>query len=412
MSRFPLSTLDVVSWVMDRPDRPLDFTLIVHASRFPDAEALREGARSAMHRYPVTASTIDGAAWVRSPHVSPPEFAVRSASSDDAARETLQHFVDDVLDLRGQIPVRQLFITHSGGRASILATRFHHAAADGRSAAMWIGHQLDVAQGHVAPDTGNGVVGRVALRSRRRRRRAGRDRVADPLWRRPASPTRGRSWHTIQFDCDGLRRRVRDIGAFTYNDALAAIALESGIDWNRRHAVDAAAMGLWMPVDVRRLSRSGFGNGTSRIRVRTPFAVDEPFHIKCRRMHGAISSAIRSGEWAVPESAAAMRLPSWLMKPVLRRYLDRPWADVGSMAFSHLEHTDDWSDDVAVDGIECVGPLHRRHACAIYGVTRGGCTSLTFTYDPALLTPADVEDFAGMYEKRIPTAAQELTCAA
>src|SRR5688572_18397385 len=103
MARFPLAPLDVVSWVMDRPDRPLDFTLLLHASQIPDADALRAGAGSALNRYPVTASTIDGAEWVRRADTGP-DFVARTASSDTAGRKMLQEWIDGPLDLRTQIP--------------------------------------------------------------------------------------------------------------------------------------------------------------------------------------------------------------------------------------------------------------------------------------------------------------------
>ena len=410
MTRFPLSTLDVVSWVMDRPDRPLDFTLILHVSQIPDADALRAGARSALNRYPVTASTIDGTEWVRRAEAAP-DFVQKTASSEAAARAMLQEWIDRPLDLRDQVPSRQLLIVQEDTRTAILATRFHHAAADGRSAAMWLTHQLDVAYGHERPVAESHPIEPPSLRrSMDRRRATARRRPADPLWHRPGLRSRGRRWHTIRFACGDLRRQIRERAAFTYNDALATVALETCARWNRSHS-SGAHVALWLPVDVRRAPRSNFGNGTSRIRVHTPFEENDPFPIKCRRVHDRVSSSMRSGEWSVPDEAAVTRLPAWLMRPLLRSYLARPWADTGSTAFSHVEHVNGRLQGLAVERIECVGPLHRRHACAIYGVTRNEWTWLTFTYDPALLSPADVDVLSATYQNQIQSAERELTCA-
>lgn len=411
MLRYPMSTLDAVSWVMDRQERPLDFTLILYSSRFPDAEALRAGACSARNRYPVTASTIEGADWVRRADPTP-DFAQQAAPSDDAARDILQEWIDSPLDLRAHVPARQLLLVREDGGTSILATRFHHAAADGRSAGMWLTHQFDVASGNEPPVADSKPFEPPALRVTPNGGGAkGRRRPREPLWHRPGRRSRSRRWRTIQFACGNLRRRVRETSAFTYNDVLAAAALETCIHWNRRQSRDGTRVGLWLPVEIRKAPRASFGNGTSRIRVDAPFELDDAFRTKCCRVHESISRAMRSGEWRVPDTVAVLRLPSPLMRPLLRGYLSRPWADVGTAAFSHVEHANGRLNGIAVDTIECVGPLHHRHACAIYGVTRGESTWLTFTYDPALLTDADVDAMAASYRERIGTAERELTCA-
>ena len=411
MPRCPLSTLDVVSWVMDRPERPLDFTLILHSSRFPDAEALCAGARSALNRYPVTASTIDDGHWVRRADTAP-AFEQKSAPSDAAARDLLQEWIDRPLDLRAHLPARQLLIGLEDGRASILATRFHHAAADGRSAGMWLTHQFDVAAGNERPVADAKPFDPPALRVTSNGHRASSPRgPRESLWHRPGRRSRSRRWRTLQFACGDLRRRVRETSAFTYNDALAAAALETCVRWNRSQSRGGARVALWLPVEIRKAPRAGFGNGTSRIRVEAPFELDAAFSSKCRRVHEAISRAMRSGEWRVPDTVAVLRLPPLLMRPLLRGYLSRPWADVGTTAFSHVEHANGRLRGIVVDRIECVGPLHHRHPCAIYGVTRDDSTWLTFTYDPALLTDADVDALAACYRDRIRTAERELTCA-
>lgn len=407
MPRCPLSTLDVVSWVLDRPERPLDFTLILHSSHLPDAEALRAGAQSALNRYPVTASTIEDAAWIR--RADTLDFAQKTAPSEAAARDLLEEWIDSPLDLRAHVPARQVLIARDDDRTSILATRFHHAAADGRSASMWITHQFDVASGHERPVTDSEPFQPPALRFTRETENR-RRRSAEPLWHRPGTRSPRRRWHTIQFACGDLRRRVREASAFTYNDALAAVALETCVRWNRSHS-RSTRVALWLPVEIRRAPRDGFGNGTSRIRVPAPFAIDDPFPAKCGRVHEVIAGAMRSGEWRVPDKVAVLRLPVPLMRPLLRGYLSRPWADVGSTAFSHVEHANGRLNGVAVDRIECVGPLHLRHACAMYGVTRHDSTWITFTYDPALLRDADIDALAASYHDGIRSAERELRCA-
>ena len=130
---------------MDRPDRPLDFTPLIHSHALPDIERLRAGARSATERYAVTGSRMDGRRWIRTSQPAD-QVEMIAASSEAAVADALEAFVGRGFDLRVQAPVRQLLVTGNAG-GSVLATRFHHAAADGASAAMWLAHQVRVARG-------------------------------------------------------------------------------------------------------------------------------------------------------------------------------------------------------------------------------------------------------------------------
>lgn len=411
----PLSALDAVCWVMDRVVRPLDFTLIVHAARAPGLERLRAGARSARNRYPVSASITDGWRWTPTAEM-PDELVGCSASSEAAAAAALEAFVDRAFDLRFQRPIRQLAMTAAGG-GTVLATRVHHAAADGASAAMWLEHQLGVALGAIDPVLQAASPSRPPLRMGAidaRSHRPGGRRRSVPLWHRPGRPGRERRWRTIEFACADLVRSARAGRSFTYNDLLATIALDVVAGWNREHGLPDGGVGLWLPVNIRRDGRSGFGNGTSRIRVHAPHPQDAPFPTRCRQVHQQISQSMRQREWAVPSDQPMTFLPQSLRVPLLRGYLDRPWADVGSLTFSHVDRWGGEPREVfdRVHRIDTVGPLHSRHCAAITGVTHGDRTWLTFAYDPALLTGPDVEALAAMYGHQVGLARQELACAA
>lgn len=409
-----LSTLDTVCWLMDRALRPLDFALIVHAPNMPSLERLLAGATSARNLYPITASMTDGRRWVRAE--GPVDDVVALVGSTDAAAVgVLQDFVDSPFDLRMQAPVRQLRLAAGFGN-DVLATRFHHAAADGASAAMWLMHQLRVALGkerplsepiaHVVPPllraAGGGRAHQVVERSSAR------------LWHRRGAPARARRWRTIEISCADLRAASRELGAFTYNDLLTTIALDVLADWNRRHDDAQTRVGVWLPVSIRRAGSSGFGNGTSRVRVHARYSEDAPMITKCGLVHDEIVRSMSSGEWAVPAGHALRIRPRWLMVTLLRTYLDRPWADIGTATFSHADR---WGGEPReffdrAARIECIGPLHARQCLTMTGVTHGDRTWLTFTYDPAQLTGADAEELAAMYQDRITVARRELACVA
>ena len=141
--RMPL--LDVAFHLMDSARSPQDFTLILHLLDSPDVDHFYAGAKSAMNRFPTSASCIDGHTWAWRENKYF-KLQIVSTVSDSESRAAIEKFIDEPFDLRHQPPVRQMLILNGPTGAS-LVTRFHHAAADGLSAALWLGHQLNVAYG-------------------------------------------------------------------------------------------------------------------------------------------------------------------------------------------------------------------------------------------------------------------------
>jgi hypothetical protein len=399
-----LTPLDSVCLAMDHETRPLDFTIVMRTSHPPDVAALRTGARSASEAYRATRSTTDGRRWFADertlPHVK--EIAVRSQT---ALEHAVEAFVDAPFDVRREPPVRQLLIP---GRA--LATRFHHAVADGVSGFMWLSHQLRIASGDSTPRR---ELGQHQLILRTGVRRGGRQRPSTPLWHRQGRATRARRWHVIQLARREISNELPSRSTFTYNDLLLAIALDVLGSWNRDHGL-RESVGIWLPVDLRTQKLLGFGNGTSRVRVRSPHPPASSLWGRCRDVHEQVSRALHSGEWVVPSHHPLFRLPIPLKAAVTRAFCRRPWANYGTACFSHIERFHAEPHDLfdGVEHIELVGPLAQRHPLAITGVTHEDRTWLTFTYDPELLTRTDVEALATSYRNRFARAAQELSCAA
>ena len=169
------------------------------------------------------------------------------------------------------MPVQQLVVVDDVTNEVKLVTRFHHAVADGLSAAMWVSHQLRVAHEKIAPVAEVSPFQNLHLRSHpspvKKSRYAYRG-PSNPLWTRRAKPSRARRWRTIEFAAGELREGCRRAGGFTYNDLLATCALQVFTRWNSLHCNGRQQkVGLWLPVNIRQQSAVGFGNGTSRIRL-------------------------------------------------------------------------------------------------------------------------------------------------
>ncbi len=310
--------------MMDTPRRPLDFALLLHLKNAPGLEALRTGARSARNLYPATGSHIDEQHWIR---INEPGdgISVISVSSTEDLATAIEDFIGTPLDLRKQMPVQQLVIVDVGKNEVKLLTRFHHAVADGLSAAMWISHQLRVAGEKTAPVAEASPFQYLHLRTHPapvKKSRYAYGGASDPLWTSERKPTRARRWRTVEVAAGELREGCRRAGGFTYNDLLATCALQLFTRWNGLHSNGSRQkVSLWFPVNIRKQAALGFGNGTSRIRLTVAMMIGRHSLHKCREIRRQVSWSNRHGEWATPaklpfsltatvgDETAAPRLP-------------------------------------------------------------------------------------------------------
>jgi hypothetical protein len=385
MNAQKLTLLDCAFKLLDSARSPQDFTLILHFAEPPSVEGLQKGSKSAHEHYPVTGFSRE----------------IQIETQID-----LDRFVNGPFDLHHSYPIQQVF---SG---ATLATRFHHAAADGLSGALWLGHQLSVAYGLRPPQCSNELSLRRAERSVRRSKFA-YDGACDRLWAPPNSTRSGtRRWTTFSFSSSELRQNCGRAGGFTYSDLLATCALETFSEWNNRHSRNGGPpkVGLWLPMNIRSRSFAGFGNGTSRIRLYARYSPAASLVDKAREVRRQVVWTTEHGEWAVPDLPLLMRLPAWITAPVLRRYLNRPSIDMATGVFSHADR---WAGEAReafkhVDRIECVGLMHPRQSLAINGATHRDQTWMTFTHDAGLLRTTDIDEIVGIYNRQIARAREEL----
>ena len=408
-----LSTLDSICRVLDSPQRPLDFTLVLHLKQAPQIESLRAGAQSARNLYATTGSHIKGNQWVRSaaPEAGRKAGEVHSRALLETAGKA---FVDGPFELRSQMPVQQLLIKEKGGGKAQLLTRFHHAAADYISAMLWLRHQFEVAADR-RPPTATAAPFR-ALELRRHAAPIKKSPFAycgpaQRLRRQGTRPARARRWHSIQVPAAELRKSASKRDGFTCNDLLVTCALETFSRWNQGGQPGRGAkVGLLLPINIRKKPFEGFGNGASRIRIYARYAAAAPLLDKCRQVRRQVDWCKEHGEWAVPLSHPLTRLPAWAGTPLLRSYLKRPWVDVATGVFSHAERWEGQNDDLFqdVEKIAFIGQLHQRYPLVLNAATLRQQTWLTFTWDPGLLADSDLQKLVAIYQEQIALAQREL----
>lgn len=391
-----LTPLDRISLVMDAPQRPLDFAVLLALS--PEAaslDALRAGARSARLSFPRTACRAIGGVW--QDVEEPPQELDRETLGPGALDARIEAELASPIDPTLDVPlVQRLFSSRDG---DVLLTRCHHAAADLLSVGLWLDHQLSVATGALPPRDSVGEFSHLGLRSHPAPVRKSRFSHAGPsrrLWTRgPAS--RERRFRTVSLDAARVRARLSTVApGFTYNDLLGASVLRALRAHQVRSAAPETKLSLWFPIDVRAEPFSGFGNGASRIRVYDLLPSGAPMLERCRSFREQVSWSKAHGEWFVPQTHPLFSLPA----PLLRAYFRRPWVDMGSALFSHAERlaSDPAASDRRLPGVGSVtviGVLDRLHPLGFAALTLRGTTHLTVTWDPAQLSDPDLELLLG-----------------
>jgi hypothetical protein len=399
-----LSILDYVFSILSDAKTPLDFAFVLHLPASLSIEALELGARSARNKFPITNSFLYQRRWE--------EIHTNDSALEITIDETsVDAFMDRPFDLRVDPPCRQLLIATP--ESLLLITRFHHAAADGLSAAMWMSHQLQVATGKEAPIKSRGQCITPRLKQSPtsvRRSKFAYSTPSTPLRTCTNGVSNRRHWQSFSFDATELKLLIRKRG-FSYNDLLAACALEVLIKWNERHHDPTATqVGLWLPMNVRREICSGFGNGTSRVRIYPRYARQTSLIEKAREVRRQVEWCTENGEWAVPDVERFLRLPSWLSASLLNAYLASRFVDMGTAVFSHGESR---ANGVGkglqiADRIECIGLLQKRQRLAINGTTHKNHTCLTLTYDSGLFCTEAIKLLCEMYREQIELALREL----
>ncbi len=402
-----LSTLDLISAVMDRPVRPLDWAIVLHLRDTPGEAALQAGAASARRRYPSTAAVLDLKAWRSAPSAEP-VLTVREVEEADTPSAVLE-YLDAPWDMRASYLVRQLLITRQSSQGAVLVTRVHHAATDLVGAALWLQHQFEVAWGMRTPGTTVTAYAPPVLQRHAAPRRRSAFAFRGPADRlsgnaRPPSPLR--RWRALALPSASMRAFAAQDGGFTYNDLLATCALETFRRWNAaRSPTRDPSVGLWLPVNIRAQPLEGFGNGSSRIRVYNRYAADATLPEKCRAVREQIAWSRQHGEWAVPENPPLLALPMRVLRPLLRAWFNRPWVDMGTGVFSHAERSAlDTSAFDHVMNVELVGTLDTRHPFGVFAISRADLTFFSFVYDPAQLSEADVTELVALYQEQLASA--------
>jgi hypothetical protein len=160
-------------------------------------------------------------------------------------------------------------------------------------------------------------------------------------------------------------------------------------------------------MNIRAKAFDGFGNGSSRVRIYQEPA--ESLAERCRSLRRQLRWSKENGEWHIPDSGV-FSWPSWLKRPVLKAVLNRPWVDMGSMLYSHMEKAGPLGERIFryADALHWVGMLDKRFPAGFVGATHGDRTWMTLTWDTGMWTDDEASAFLALYEGLLGELAAEL----
>ena len=401
-----LGPLDRVSAWMHRPERPLDFgQILVLKENAPCTEALIRGGESARRAFGQSGSVLVDSCWEWSPQ---PFFEVQQSVSPVNCDLAMQAFMLKAFDLEETNPVHQLMLESNGQR--VLLTRMHHALADGLGGVEWVSHQIAVASGE-APAVEEPRFSplpklKTHVNARRKTPVAGVG-GSTRLWSNSVLASAERRWRTLEIDAAAWRTRLKTRKGLRYNDVLAGVCLEAMIRWNEAHGAKTKGLALWHPMNIRVDPFDGFGNGSSRVRIyREP---TDSLISRCHSVHRQMAWSKAHGEWHLPQPAV-FSWPIALQRPLIKAILNRPWVDMGSMLFSHMEKAGPLGDRLFeyAESLQWIGMLDRRFPAGFVGATHGATTWMTLTWDLGMWSEEEASAFLVLYEDLLDVVAQEL----
>lgn len=316
-----LDVLDEILLLSEGKTRSLDCVIILDVSLVPSLEELKKGAIRAQSLFPKTS-----------------KFEVSFSRED-----SIEHFINR--------PLKSIWHLEEAIIGNSVAFKMSHALGDAVSMILWLKAQF----GHEI------VNDKLSLH------RFGKKRNSPHTGLRPSQ----------KWPLNGINsevRRVEEIvlhhdechSEFSVNDVLSLAVLK---------ALPVKRKALWIPVNVRKESWRGFGNGLSRMRLYPPkgnLSIIE----ELRFIRNQKRAAWNSGELFLPDENFSL---SPLRNTLIKAWIRRPWADWGSLSLSHLyDKSNLFPEALRIRGIT---NIPEKHQAGLFAFTRKGETILSLSMD-------------------------------
>lgn len=277
-----LDLLDRILLLSEGKNRSLDCVLVFEFPSVPSLEKLKEGARKAQQVFPKTS-----------------RFEMQITYETD-----LSAFVNR--------PLKSFWHLEEAIIGNMLALKMSHVLGDAVSMVLFLKAQL----GEKIQDS------KISLHEFQ----AKKDSKYKGILPSEKWPFQKAGMKRSFFECS--LRHDEQYGEFSINDLLSLALLKS---------LPVKKKALWIPVNVRKSPWEGFGNGLSRLRL-YPGPAFMSFHDELQFLRKQKKEAWSSGELFLPPPDMDIDKP--FLKQFLKLWINRPWADWGTISFSHLHDKD------------------------------------------------------------------------
>lgn len=277
-----LDLLDKILLLSEGNKRSLDCVLVFELDSIPSIEKLRDGARIAQKVFPKTS-----------------RFEIEISQETDITAFSNR-------------PLKSYWHLEEAIIGNMLALKMSHVLGDAVSMILFLKAQL-------GEDVQDSKISLHEFKSKEDSRYKGI--IPSEKW--PLSAV-GKKRKIFQCTIE----HKEHYGEFSINDLLSLALLKS---------LPMRKKALWVPVNVRKSPWDGFGNGLSRLRLYPcPAFMSVPDEL--RHLRKQKREAWTSGEIFLPPSDMDLNKP--LLKTFLKLWINRPWADWGTISFSHLHDKD------------------------------------------------------------------------
>lgn len=321
-----LDPLDEIILLGQGSVRSLECLFAIELSSLPDIEELKSGAEKAQQKFPKTSKHS-----VEINHYSNLETFINEPL------ESLWHLKQGIVRKDHKV---------------MLALKMSHVLGDAVSMILWLKSQL----GTVTPES--------SLRLQTfppKKDSPYRNLLPSEIWPHDSKTSHERKLAYLTLEHD------ERFGEFTINDVLSLAILKS---------LPIERKSLWVPVNIREKAWEGFGNGLSRMRI-YPAKIPVSTRAELEFIKSQKKEARTSGEIFSP--APDFKLEGKIKQGLFKIWLNRPWADWGSLSFSHLHDRENVLPEC--DGVWGVSNLPEKQQAGLFAFTKKNKTWLTLTMD-------------------------------
>ena len=372
---------------MNNKTRPLCFAVVMELKESITYEHLQKGAQLAFRQFPSSNSIVSGKFFVEANR----EWSIDIVESEDY-KLSVQNYLAPFIDLQKDRPIRQLYIKTKDG--NFLVTRFHHALGDFVSFMQWIRVQFS-----------HQVIKQEKLELKQFN---GKRPVKSPYMYKNKAIVFGkhtgvkspkRSWDT--FTIDKLEINFKDQG-FSYNDLLCATIFDSIREYNLAKGIKEHQNCLYIPMNLRVDSESGFGNGSGRIKVYDRFKSSDDTETKAKNIREQISTCREIGFWKMPTELGVFdKIPFFLSKILLNK-IGMPLSEPGSLIFSNIDNLRTFEEVFSsISSIATISQMHSSYPMNLVANSYGEKTTITATWDANIISDLKMKMFLTTLKTRL-----------